>query len=187
MLDRLKLSLMDIVLIILLVAGAALFYQLSQSNTEVEQENARLEIRHRAAQLDLSEADKAATVEDLRQRLEKTRSTLTKTSLPGEADAIAFTSQILKSAERNNVIIGKWDSSYTSVDLNGLTYYAIKHSLSAVGNADALIGFIKSLTQTSVATAIQDMNINGIEKKEEEEGEDLWQMGMALLVYYSQN
>ena len=53
----------DIALVIMLVAAAAVLYNLFQAKTNAEEEVARLDIRVKAATLDLSDAQKANEAE----------------------------------------------------------------------------------------------------------------------------
>lgn len=174
-----RLSWVDVTLIIMLVIGAVITFSASQTKSDSEQEKVRLEARSRAAELNLGEAGKGATLESLRQSLEQARSALAKTTLPGEADAIAVTAQILQYAEENNIAITRWDSGYTSTSRQDRTYSAISHSLSVEGKADNLIGFSEVLTNASVVPVVQYMNITGVEGKN-----NILQMELELLVYY---
>ena len=176
-----KLSLVDTILIIVVVAGAAVAFITSQANANAEQEKARLALRSRAVEVDLSETDRKATLESLRQRLEQLRSTPAESPLPAETEAVATTDKVLLYAQENKVTITGWDTSYVSITLTEKKYPGIKHSLVVRAETDGLIGFIKDLTQVSVATVIQNIKISEVK---EEKG--MWQMDFELLIYYSE-
>ncbi len=171
-----KLSLVDIVLIIVVVAAAAVTFMTWQAN-------ARLELRSQATlEANLSEADKKATLESLRQRLEQLRSTPTASLLPTKAEAAATTDKVFLYAQQNKVTITAWDTSYISITLGEKKYPGIKHHLVVKAGADGLIGFIKALTQLSAATALQNIEISGVKEQR-----NMWQMNFELLIYYSES
>ena len=176
-----KLSLVDTILIIVVVAGVAVTFITSQANANAEQEKARLELRSQAVEVDLNETDRKATLESLHQRLEQLRSTPAESPLAAKADAVATIDKVLLYAQENKVTITAWDTSYVSITLAEKKYPGVKHSLVVRAKADGLIGFIKALTQVSVATTIQNIEVSGV--KEEK---DMWQMDFELLIYYSE-
>lgn len=171
-----KLSLVDIVLIIVVVAAAAVTFMTWQAN-------ARLELRSQATlEANLSEADKKATLESLRQRLEQLRSIPIVSLLPTKAEAAATTDKVFLYAQQNKVTITAWDTSYISITLGEKKYPGIKHHLVVKAGADGLIGFIKALTQLSAATALQNIEISGVKEQR-----NMWQMNFELLIYYSES
>ncbi len=176
-----KLSLVDTILIIVVVAGTAVAFIASQASATAEQEKARLELRSQAVEVDLSGTDRKATLESLRQRLEQLRSTPAESPFPAKADAVATTDKVLLYAQRNKVTITGWDTSYVSITLREKKYPGVKHSLVVRAETDGLIGFIKSLTEVSKATAIQGIKISGVEKER-----GMWQMNFELLIYFSE-
>ncbi len=62
-----KLSRVDIVLIIIVVVGAVIIFPLSQGNASTKEEKIGLERRAKTAELSLSDVEKKATLESLRQ------------------------------------------------------------------------------------------------------------------------
>lgn len=176
-----KLSSVDTILIIVLVALAAVTFITLQSNINAEQEKANLELRSQAIVVDLSETDRTATLESLRQRLEQLRSTPAESPLPVKADVVATTDKVLLYAQKNKVTIIGWDTSYVSITLAEKQYPGIKYSLVVRAETNGLIGFIEALTQVSTATAIQNIKISDVK---EEKGR--WQMDFELLIYYDQ-
>jgi len=179
MLKRWNLSLIDVALIILLLALAAVIFPLTQANAETEREKATLGTRIAAAEINLSQADKEASLASLLQRLEQAQSASVENPLPSEAAATAATSEIMQYAEEDSINITKWDSIYTSVTLNERSYSALSHSISADGEAGALISFIAALPQASVTPIVQSLDITKVQ-----ETENSWQMGLELLIYY---
>ncbi|MFH0769129.1 MAG: hypothetical protein V1932_06150 [Chloroflexota bacterium] len=169
-----KLSLVDIVLIIVVVAAAAVTLMTWQAN-------ARLELRSQATEANLSEADKKATLESLRQRLEQLRSIPIVSLLPTKAEASATTDKVFLYAQQNKVTITMWDTSYVSITVGDKKYPGIKHHLAVKAGADGLIGFIKALTQLSAATALQNIEISEVKEQR-----NMWQMNFELLIYYSE-
>lgn len=179
MFKRWRLSWVDIVLVVILVVGTAIVFPLSQSNTSTAQEKVRLETSLRAAGLNLSEAERETDLEGLRQSLEQARSALAQSPFLREVEAIAVTDKLQQYAEENNITIASWDSGYTSISLRGREYAAISHSLSTAGKSGDLVSFMEALTQASVASVVQSIDITGVEGQQ-----DSWQMMLELLVYY---
>lgn len=163
-----KLSLVDTILIIVVVAGAALTFITSQASATAEQEKAKLELRSQAVEASLS-------------KLEQLRSTPITNPLPAKAEAVATTDKVLLYAQQNKVTITEWDTSYVSITLTEKQYPGIKHHLVVTAGADGLIGFIRALTQVSAATAIQNISISGVKEQS-----NMWQMDFELLIYYSE-
>ncbi|MBI4180959.1 MAG: hypothetical protein HY528_03425 [Chloroflexi bacterium] len=174
-----RLPWVDIALVVILVLGGIITFSASQAKSNSEQVQIGLETRRRAVELDLGEARKGATLESLSQSLEQARSALAKNTLPAEADALAVTAQILQYAKENNITITRWDSSYTSIALQGRTYSAISHNLNVEGKADNLISFSEALAHASIAPVVQDIKISGIEGES-----DRFHIDLELLVYY---
>lgn len=191
MLKRLRRSWVDITLVIVLVAAAAVAFSFLQANTEAVQEAARLETRIKVAELDLSDAKKAseavsanlsanltekeANLETLRQTLEQAQSALAENPFPSEAEAVALTNEILQYAEKQDITIAAWTSSYTSIE----KYRAIRHSLSAEGKVYGLISFIEALTHASVTPVVQTMDITSVEGKK-----GIWHTKLEVTIYY---
>lgn len=177
-----KLSLVNTILIIVVAAGAAVAFITWQAKADTEQEKTTLELRSQAVEAGLSETDRKATLESLRQRLEQLRSVPAESPLPAKADAVATTDKVLLYAQTNKVTITWWDTSYVSITLAEKKYPAIKHSLMVKAEADGLIGFVESLTRLSSATTIQNVTISGVK---EERG--MWQMDFELLLYFRED
>lgn len=178
-LRSLKLSWIDIALVLLLVVGAVTVSTTSQANVNAEQENTRLEARAKAAALNLSEAEKEINLEELRQSLEEAQSALEQQPFPTLTEVAEFTNQTMQYSEENNVIIVAWSSNNTTIGLGARKYYAISHSLDVDGKPDALISFIRTLTHASVTPTIKNMNITQIRPSE-----GIWRMSLELAIYY---
>lgn len=174
-----RLPWVDVILLVLLVMGAVVIFSASPGKSNSEEEKVRLEAQSRAVELALSDAAKGATLEGLRQSLEQARSALSKTSLPGEAEALAVTPQILQYAKKNNITITVWDSGSTATSRQERTYSAVSHSLTVEGRVANLIAFSEVLTQASVVPVVLKMDITGVEGKK-----DILQMELELLIYY---
>lgn len=171
MFKRWQLSSVDIVLVILLVAGAVMSLSVSRMNGETEQEKTRLEARLRAADLNLQELE----------QLTSSSTNSTGKTLPNEARALDVITQFLEHAQKNNIAIISWDFGYTKVALKASEYAAIKHSIDVQGTIEALISFIEALSHASVAPAVKKIGITKVEREE-----NVWQVKLELLVYYSQ-
>ena len=179
MLKRWNLSLVDVALFIVVAAAAAIILPLMQSNADAEREKATLGTRLAAAEINLSQADKEASLESLRQTLTQAQSAPIDNPFPSEAEAIAASSEIMQYAEEDGIIITRWDSSYTSVSLTERSYPALSHSLSAEGEANALFNFIEALSDVSVTPIVKTLDITSIEGTENK-----WRMNLDLLIYY---
>ncbi|MDP2919565.1 MAG: hypothetical protein Q8O43_05035 [Dehalococcoidia bacterium] len=171
MFKRWQLSSIEIVLVIVLLAGAIVSFSVFRMNGETEREKTRLEARVRAADLNLK---------DLEQLTSSSQRSTGKT-LPNEAAALAVTNQFLQNAKSANIAITSWDFEYTTVALEARKYAAIKHSVNVQGTTEALISFIEALSHTSVVPAVKKIVITKVEEKE-----NVWQMKLELLIYYSQ-
>ncbi len=169
----------DVILIMVLVVLGAVTLITWQSNADSEQMKATLDLRLRAAESSLSEPDKRATLESLRQRLEQLRSAPTESLLIAKTEAVAATDKILSYAQSNSVSISGWDSGYISTTVAQKKFSAIRHNLVVEAETNGLIGFVEALTEVSAATAIQNVKIDGVKEKE-----NRWQMNFELLLYY---
>ncbi len=125
---RLKLSWLDIVLVIIFVGMGVVTFSTSRANANAQKEKVRLDARLTAAELNLSQIEEV-NLEALRHALQQAQATLGKDPFPSEAEAVAFNSDILQSAEGNNVNIIIWNSSYTPTVRRGRGYAIIRHSL----------------------------------------------------------
>ncbi len=172
MFKRWQISSIEIVLIIVLLAGAIASFSMFRMNGNAEREKIRLETRVRTADLNLK---------DLEQLTSSSQSSMGKT-LPNEAAALAIANQFLQNAKKANIAITGWDISYTTVTFETRKYAAIKHSVNVQGTIEALISFIEALSNTSVVPAVKKIGISKVEGKE-----NIWQVKLELVVYYSRS
>lgn len=179
MLKRRKFPVWDIALVIVLVVGAIAVFYLNQANTKAKDEETKLESRLKAAQVNLSQAEKeAVNLEELRRRLEQAKSALQQVPFPTLTEAVAVDDSILQYAEKNKLSIIVWHSNQTSVTLRAKAYSVIRHSLSVTGTADALISFVKDLTQAIPLVPV----IGSLEFHEVNPGKGIWQLNLELSV-----
>lgn len=178
MVNRLRFSRVDILLLIILVAGAVFAFSLRQTNADVELEKVRLENSVRAQEASLRQI-KPADLESIRPSLQQAEAAVAKNPFPKELEAVAVTTQIIQYTRENKISIINWDFGYTTATLKGRQYPAISHSLGLEGGASALTRFLQALTQGSAAHVIREIDIAGVTG-----GTDRWQMQLELLVYY---
>ncbi len=166
---RRKYSLLDIALVALVLLAGVIVFSTLRTNTNLEQEQAELESRVKLGELNLSEIEK----------LEQAQSAQGNDSFPSETEAVEFTNQVAQYAVKTKATIVTWSSVSTSTTLRDREYPAIKHSLQAEGSLSALISFVETLTRAPVTPAVQHMDINLVNEKD-----DIWRLALELVVYY---
>lgn len=200
--DPRKILRLDIVLVILLVAGVAEGFFLFQENTGLKEEAARLRLELRASDMHLmlveermieieiqireelalvtvDLAEKEAIIEMLRERLEQEAIAHAAELFPTREEATYVTYQIGQLVRQNNLIITRWAIIDTVALVEERSYPAISHSLDVEGEVDSLIAFLRGLAGLPVVPVIQSIDMMPVEEEEA-----LWRMRLEMLVSF---
>ncbi len=176
---HLKLSSVDIVLAIVLVATAVTAVSAFRMKANAEQEKIRVETRVRTTEQNVTAVEKEADLEGLTRALEQARAALGDNTFPREEKTRACVDEFAQFAQMNSVAIITWNHSYTSVALKTRRYRAMTHSLTLEGKPDSLTSFVEAVTHAPARPLVQNMNMSVVTAKD-----DVWRIGLELVVYY---
>ncbi|MBI2830428.1 MAG: hypothetical protein HYX81_04635 [Chloroflexi bacterium] len=171
-------SRLDMALVALALVGGFVLSSGMRTNANMEGEQVKLEARVKASEVNLSELERAADLDALRQSIQQLQSLQTKTDFLSEVQAMEFGDRIVQRADENKVTIITWSSVYAEKAIQGIEYHTISHNLQVEGTADALISYVEALKQSTVPV-VQQMELNVVNAKD-----GLWRLRVELIIYY---